>query len=65
MGKLADELRERSKRDDEVIVGSEIRAALQELEEIMRDRIIHLCQCAHFSPDKTQQILKEAGLDAG
>ena len=33
--KLADELWERSRHDDEIIVGSEIRAALQE----QRDRI--------------------------
>jgi hypothetical protein len=31
MGKLADKLSERSRLDDSIIVGSEIRAALQEL----------------------------------
>ena len=32
MGKLSDELRERSKLDNAIIVGSEIRAALSELD---------------------------------
>jgi hypothetical protein len=42
MGAVADELSERSKRDDAVIVGSEIRAALSELDSegrIYRDAL--------------------------
>ncbi len=50
MGKLADELSERSKRDDEMIVGSEIRAALQELcDEAQRWHERHLTASAEVT----------------
>ena len=52
MGALADELERKSRRDDEIIVGSEIRAALRELrEEKYVHNGTHTCPCGkHQNP---------------
>ena len=49
MGKLADELFERSKRDDKMIVGSEIRAALQELQVEKNSLLYDLLHDLYFA----------------
>ena len=58
MGKLAEALRERSKRDDAIIVGSEIRAALneQELDDMaMRNVVLALHQLVALKELKEMQ----------
>jgi len=58
MGKVADALSERTKIDYEVIVGSEIRAALQEL----KDEAAHLQLVAgryQFMWEKAQRCINE------